>query len=153
MRADRRKGGPRPGKKVRGRNTRVDSENRDESILAAARTPFSPFTYTMAAGNGIANPTTLHASWQLVISHPVLRQHTPRYVFTSSPCRCPCRSAFVQEYPPLDSAFRYQLPFLLISLPYSFTRILLLCLFPALFFAGAKKHFLFFFTHRMFSSF
>lgn len=128
MRADRRKGGPCPGKKVRGRNTRVDSENRDESILAAARTPFSPFTYTMAAGNGIANPTTLHASWQLVISHPVLRQHTPRYVFTSSPCRCPCRSAFMQEYPPLDSAFRYQLSFLLISLPYSFTRILLLCL-------------------------
>lgn len=34
----------------------------------------------MAAGNGIANPTTLHASWQLVISRPVLRQHTPRYV-------------------------------------------------------------------------
>lgn len=49
----------------------------------SASSPFSPFTYTLAAGNGIANPTTLHASWQLVISRPVLRQHTPRYV--SSP--------------------------------------------------------------------
>ncbi|TGZ56039.1 Uncharacterized protein DBV15_04753 [Temnothorax longispinosus] len=31
---------------------------------------FSPFTHTTAAGNGIANPSTLHASWQLVISRP-----------------------------------------------------------------------------------
>lgn len=57
----------------------MDREYRDESILAN-RAPFSSFTYTMAAGNGIANPTTLHASWQLVILRPVLRQHTPRYV-------------------------------------------------------------------------
>lgn len=42
--------------------------------------PFSPFTYTPPPGNGIANPTTLHASWQLVISRPVPRQHTPCYV-------------------------------------------------------------------------
>lgn len=52
----------------------MGSEYRDESILAN-RAPFSSFTYTMAAGNGIANPTTLHASWQLVILRPVLRQH------------------------------------------------------------------------------
>lgn len=46
--------------------------------------PFSPFTYTPPPGNGIANPTTLHASWQLVISRPVPRQHTPSYVSPSS---------------------------------------------------------------------
>lgn len=65
---------------------------------------FSPFTHTTAAGNGIANPSTLHASWQLVISRPVLRQHTPRYV--SHPYRVVVLVAppSTQEYP-LDLAF------------------------------------------------
>ncbi|EGI58609.1 hypothetical protein G5I_13264 [Acromyrmex echinatior] len=60
---------------------------------------FSPFTHTTAAGNGIANPSTLHASWQLVISRPVLRQHTPRYV--SHPHRVVVLVAppSTQEYP------------------------------------------------------
>ncbi|KYM80751.1 hypothetical protein ALC53_08752 [Atta colombica] len=60
---------------------------------------FSPFTHTTAAGNGIANPSTLHASWQLVISRPVLRQHTPRYV--SLPHRVVVLVAppSTQEYP------------------------------------------------------
>ncbi|KAG7197276.1 hypothetical protein KM043_018398 [Ampulex compressa] len=67
---DREKGGGRGRGQERAR-----TETR-----ASPTPPFSPFTYTTAAGNGIANPTTLHASWQLVISRPILRQHTPRYV-------------------------------------------------------------------------
>lgn len=43
------------------------------------RHPFHPLPIRWQPGNGIANPTTLHASWQLVISRPFLRQHTPSY--------------------------------------------------------------------------
>lgn len=95
------------------------SEDRDERAFSPS---FSPFTHTMAAGNGIANPSTLHASWQLVISRPVLRQHTPRYVFPS-PSR-PCRSAFdagVSARPRVSTTLR--LP-LLLSLLFSFTYFL-----------------------------
>lgn len=94
---------------------------------------FSPFTHTTAAGNGIANPSTLHASWQLVISRPVLRQHTPRYV--SHPHRVVVLVAppSTQEYP-LDLEF-LPLPASLslsFSLLFSFTYFLPLH-FPSLF--------------------
>lgn len=83
---------------------------------------FSPFTHTTVAGNGIANPSTLHASWQLVISRPVLRQHTPRYV--SHPRRVVVLVAppSTQKYP-LDLAFLplpARAPF--IPLPFSLFR-------------------------------
>lgn len=83
----RRKGKRKKGARKRSRTTigkwkRNDPERR--SGRAGTRdptsSPFSPFTYTPPPGNGIANPTTLHASWQLVISRPVPRQHTPCYV-------------------------------------------------------------------------
>ena len=73
------------GWEMGGKGKRNDPKPARESTRTETRAhrasspPFSPFTYTLAAGNGIANPTTLHASWQLVISRPVLRQHTPRY--------------------------------------------------------------------------
>lgn len=95
---------------------------------------FSPFTHTTAAGNGIANPSTLHASWQLVISRPVLRQHTPRYVSPSPSCRRPCRSAFdarVSARPRVSTTPCLSLS-LSFSLPFSFTYFLPLH-FPSLF--------------------
>lgn len=96
-----------------------ETNPRDERAFSPS---FSPFTHTTAAGNGIANPSTLHASWQLVISRPVLRQHTPRYVFPSPSCRRPCRSAFdarVSTRPRVSTTLR-----LAASLPLSFTYFL-----------------------------
>lgn len=112
------------------RERRVDSKYRDESVLAN-RAPFSSFTYTTAAGNGIANPTTLHASWQLVISRPVLRQHTPRYVPHSFPslvvmsrARRPCRFTFQCKSIRSTSRFYHSnffLVFLSLSISLSFS--------------------------------
>lgn len=78
-------GGQRGREEERKKITEPETPGREKERVAASL-PFSPFTYTLAAGNGIANPTTLHASWQLVISHPVLRQHTSPRSVLPPPC-------------------------------------------------------------------